>query len=96
MGALLGRHRQDGPRHLDVSVVEANLCFAEIGCASVAQTGEIRHRGVNRFWPTYPASIYRCRDGWVGMATLTPAQWRALCELVGVPEAAADHRFGTN
>jgi crotonobetainyl-CoA:carnitine CoA-transferase CaiB-like acyl-CoA transferase len=94
MGALVGRRRSGGVRHLDVSVLEANLCFAEIGSAAVAQTGEARRRrGLNRFWPTYPAGIYPCRDGWIGVTTLTPVQWQALCELLGLPEAATDPRF---
>ena len=47
--------------------------------------GDIMRRiGVNRFWPTFPVGIYETKKGWLGVTTVTPAQWRAFCEMLGL------------
>lgn len=84
------------PREIDVNVFEAAMCFSEPGALGATQTGEPSVRlGVNRFVPSYPCSSYRAADGWVGVTCLTPAQWRALCRLLGRPDLAEDPRFAT-
>ncbi len=53
--------------------------------------GDIMRRiGVNRFWPTFPVGIYETKQGWLGVTTVTPAQWRAFCEMLGLPELRDD------
>ncbi len=44
----------------------------------------MRRIGVNRFWPTFPVGIYETKQGWLGVTTVTPAQWRAFCEMLGL------------
>ncbi|MCY3970255.1 MAG: CoA transferase [Acidobacteria bacterium] len=80
--------------HLDVSIFEAAMCITEPGPPGTLATGVIRPRlGINRFWPTYPACIYPCRDGWLGVTTVTPSQWRSLCSLLDLPELASEPRY---
>ncbi len=96
VGHLLAREtgRLDAPLHLDVSILEAAMCITEPGPPGTLVTGEIRPRvGINRFWPTYPVGIYRCRDGWLGVTTVTPSQWRSLCSLLGLDELGAEPRY---
>ena len=96
VGHLLAREtgRLDAPLHLDVSILEAAMCITEPGPPGTLATGEIRPRvGINRFWPTYPVGIYPCRDGWLGVTTVTPSQWRSLCSLLGLDELGADPRY---
>ncbi|WP_426411808.1 CoA transferase [Bradyrhizobium ganzhouense] len=51
----------------------------------------MRHRiGVNRFWPNFPTGIYETKKGWLGVTTITPAQWRALCDMLGLSELRDD------
>ncbi len=87
VGHLLGREI-GGPAtgvHLDVSIFEAAMCITEPGPPGTLATGVIRPRiGINRFWPTYPGGIYRCRGGWVGVTAITPSQWRSLCSMLGL------------
>ena len=53
--------------------------------------GDIMRRiGVNRFWPTFPVGIYETKQGWLGVTTVTPAQWRAFCEMLGLLELRDD------
>ena len=96
VGHLLAREtgRLDAPFHLDVSILEAAMCITEPGPPGTLATGEIRPRiGINRFWPTYPVGIYPCRDGWLGVTTVTPSQWRSLCSLLGLHELGAEPRY---
>ncbi len=96
VGHLLARDtgRLDVPFHLDVSIFEAAMCITEPGPPGTLATGEIRPRiGINRFWPTYPVGIYPCRDGWLGVSTVTPSQWRSLCSLLGLEELGAEPRY---
>ena len=96
VGHLLAREtgRLDAPFHLDVSIFEAAMCITEPGPPGTLATGEIRPRiGINRFWPTYPVGIYPCRDGWLGVSTVTPSQWRSLCALLGLDELGREPRY---
>ncbi len=96
VGHLLARDagRLDAPFHLDVSIFEAAMCITEPGPSGTLATGEIRPRiGINRFWPTYPVGVYPCRDGWLGVSTVTPSQWRSLCALLGLDELGTEPRY---
>ena len=94
LGGLINAGRS--PARIEVSILEAALCFSETGAVSTAATGFKSQRlGVNRFAPTYPCTIYRTSDGYVGITTLTPAQWVSLCGLIGRSDLAADPRFRT-
>ena len=99
VGHLLARESGNlgATSHIDVSIFEAAMCITEPGPPGTLATGEIRPRvGINRFWPTYPTGIYPCRDGWLGVTTVTPSQWRSLCSLLGVAELGAEPRYQTS
>jgi crotonobetainyl-CoA:carnitine CoA-transferase CaiB-like acyl-CoA transferase len=89
---------EDGPSRVDVNVLEAALCFTEPGTVAAAAdpAASSTRLGVNRYNPLYPASVYETTDGHVGVTTLTPAQWAALCGLIGKPEHSTDARFATS
>ena len=96
MGALLAP-AADRPQRIDVNVFEAAMCFTETGALGARAEGGVSVRlGVNRYVPTYPCSSLRTADGWVGITALTPAQWRALCGLIGRPELADEPRFAAS
>jgi len=79
---------------VDTSMLEANVCFTEVGAVGAVRSGyRGGRRGVNRFPPTYPLGIYPCRDGWLGVTTLTPAQWLSFCELLGLEDQANERRY---
>jgi crotonobetainyl-CoA:carnitine CoA-transferase CaiB-like acyl-CoA transferase len=80
---------RDGAVRLDTSIHEANLCFTEVGAVATHTLARpVPRMGINRFPPTYPLGIYPCRDGWIGVTALTPAQWLGLCELLDMPDEA--------
>ncbi|MBR0662957.1 CoA transferase [Roseomonas hellenica] len=82
------------PRRLEVSIHEANVTVAEYQAAQGLTHPEVdRRHGVNRFAPTCPLGVYPCREGWLGVTVVTPAQFRAFCEMIGAPEVGRDPRF---
>lgn len=96
LAALTGRRDGDAPVRIDVNVFEAAMCITETAAIGFAGGGPASGRlGINRFFPTYPASAYEAADGWVGLTALTPQQWQGLCRLLGLTDAAADPRFTT-
>ena len=78
-----------GPVRLDTSILEANLCFTEVGGVGGYRSGyRGRRLGVNRFAPTYPLGVYACADGWLGVTALTPSQWKSFCALLDMVQYA--------
>ncbi|MDB5758133.1 MAG: CoA transferase [Burkholderia sp.] len=88
---LYGRHQ--GRRRYELNVHEALLHLVEIDIG-LAMDGRSRPRaGINRFGSQHPAAIYPTSDGWLGIFTVTAAQWRGLCKVLGRPDLAQDPRY---
>ncbi|MBV9748454.1 MAG: CoA transferase, partial [Acetobacteraceae bacterium] len=86
-----------GGRRFAVSVQEALMHAMEMDFSSALATGKSRQRpGVNEFGRHYPSSIYQTADGWIGISTITPAQWRGFCAMTGRMDLGADPRFVTS
>jgi crotonobetainyl-CoA:carnitine CoA-transferase CaiB-like acyl-CoA transferase len=85
--------RSQGRRRYELNVHEALLHLVEIDLG-LAMEGRSRPRaGINRFGSQHPAAIYPTSDGWLGIFTVTAAQWRGLCKVLGRPDLAQDPRF---
>lgn len=85
------------PVHLHTSMLEAAMCFTEVGAISYYNTGlQAPRLGVNRFPPTYPLGVFPCRDGWLGVTVLTPSQWRSFCTLLDMEELSDVPLFQTS
>lgn len=83
-----------GGRRMEASIHEANIAIAEYQAAQAVTNPEVeQRRGVNRFAPTSPLGVYRCKEGWLGVTIVTPAQWRAFCEMLGLDDLARDPAF---
>ena len=74
---------------LDASILEANMCFTDLAAINAYNNNPLPPRmGINRFPPTYPLGIWPCKDGWLGVTTLTPSQWKAFCKLLDMEHFA--------
>jgi crotonobetainyl-CoA:carnitine CoA-transferase CaiB-like acyl-CoA transferase len=83
--SVLGRMRDGRGRSYHLSIFEASIAVTEYIMFESFTRGDIMRRiGVNRFWPTFPVGIYETKQGWLGVTTVTPAQWRAFCEMLGL------------
>jgi crotonobetainyl-CoA:carnitine CoA-transferase CaiB-like acyl-CoA transferase len=89
--SVLGRMQDGQGRSNSLSIFESSIAVTEYIMFESFVRGDIMRRiGVNRFWPTFPVGIYETRQGWLGVTTVTPAQWRAFCEMLGLPELRDD------
>ena len=96
LAALIGRRQGHTMDRVDTNVLEAHLCFAEHAGPGFAAGGPASlRRGVNRYFPVYPQTIFPAKDGWIGVTALTPQQWRELCDLIGLPDLAKDPAYAT-
>jgi len=86
MAALLGGQG----RTWEVSVHEATVALAEYQAIEAWAASPQKRWGFNRFTPTYPMGVYRCRRGWIGITIVTPAQWKSFCDVMGMPELGRD------
>jgi crotonobetainyl-CoA:carnitine CoA-transferase CaiB-like acyl-CoA transferase len=90
-------NRDDGGRRFSVSIHETLMHAMEMDFSSALTFGHPRQRfGVNKFGRHYPSSIYRTRDGWIGISTVTPAQWRGFCAMMERPDIGADPRYASS
>lgn len=89
--SALGRIKTGKGRTQSLSVFESSIAVTEYIMFEAFTRGDIMRRiGVNRFWPTFPVGIYETNDGWLGITTVTPAQWRSLCEMLGLIDLRDD------
>src|ERR1700722_13356742 len=89
--------RAAGARRFATSVYEASLGVTEYEWAIAWDAGESRPRsGVNRFGRNYPVGIYPTKQGMIGVTIVTPAQWRGICEILGLPELARQPHLSLN
>ncbi len=90
IAALIGG-RGPQPRRFEVSILESILINADLQiCQSASMGAPVPRIGVNRFVPTSPVSIHRCQEGWIGITPLTPAQWKAFCTILDLPDFIDD------
>src|SRR5436190_4148928 len=83
--SVIGRVHNGRGRTHSLSIFEASIAVTEYIMFESFLRGDIMRRiGVNRFWPTFPVGIYETKQGWLGVTTVTPAQWRAFCEMLGL------------
>jgi crotonobetainyl-CoA:carnitine CoA-transferase CaiB-like acyl-CoA transferase len=89
--SVLSRTQDGRGRTSSLSLFEASIAVTEYTMFEAFARGDIMRRiGVNRFWPTFPAGIYETKQGWLGVTAITPAQWRAFCEMLGLTEMRDD------
>jgi crotonobetainyl-CoA:carnitine CoA-transferase CaiB-like acyl-CoA transferase len=93
LAGLLARASQ-GARRFAVSAHEAMLQISEFDTGLALEAGFTRPRiGINRFGRGFPVGNFATRDGWLGVTVVTPAQWVAFCEMIGLPELGPDPRY---
>ncbi|MFK4380964.1 CoA transferase [Bradyrhizobium sp. USDA 223] len=88
--AIAPRQNEAG-RSWSLSIFEASLVISEYLLFDAIGRGEKMHRiGINRFQPTFPTGIYETKKGWLGVTTVTPAQWHSFCDMLGLAELRDD------
>lgn len=89
--SALSRMQGGAGRSWSLNIFESNIALSEYLMFEAFARGDVMRRiGVNRFWPIFPAGIYETKDGWLGVTTITPVQWRTFCDMLDLPELRDD------
>jgi crotonobetainyl-CoA:carnitine CoA-transferase CaiB-like acyl-CoA transferase len=91
LAALLRRERSGEGAYLDVSMAQAAAHLMLSQAVQADRDGRDRPRVGNRGFSGSPGgATFRCADGWIATAANTPAQFAALCGLLGIESVLAD------
>ncbi|MGF6313646.1 crotonobetainyl-CoA:carnitine CoA-transferase CaiB-like acyl-CoA transferase [Bradyrhizobium sp. i1.8.4] len=89
--SVVARMQGGAGRSWSLSIFESSLTLSEyLMFEAFGRDDPMRRIGVNRFWPNFPEGIYETKKGWLGVTTITPAQWRAFCDMLGLSELRDD------
>jgi succinate---hydroxymethylglutarate CoA-transferase len=96
LAALYQRTRTGRGQKIDV-----NLLSTQVACLINAASNYLNAGLEAKRWGTAHSSIvpyeaFRTQSGYLTVGTGSDAQFVALCELLGIPEVAADPKFSTN
>ena len=95
LAGLLGREAAGGQR-VDVSLLQSTLASLVNQAQSTLLTGGAPGRLGNAHPSIVPYETFTTADGEIAIGVGSEKQWRALCEVVGLPGLAGDARFATN
>jgi len=95
LAALEHRSRTGEGQYIDVSMLEAGLCFAPEGIMEFTMNRRTRPIIGNRDDVMVPHGYLRCRgdDKWIAIAVSTEEEWNAFCRVINHPEWLQDRRF---
>jgi crotonobetainyl-CoA:carnitine CoA-transferase CaiB-like acyl-CoA transferase len=85
-----------GGRTIDVSLFETVVALMPYQLTSYLHDGDVPGRHGTAFPLIAPYQVFRARDGEVMIAAANDRLFVRLCEVLGLPELAADARFVTN
>lgn len=89
--SVVARFQEKVGKSWSLSIFESSLALSEDLMLEAFVSGDVVRRiGINRFWLTFPGGIYQTKKGWLGVTTITPAQWRAFCDMLGLSELRDD------
>lgn len=96
VAALLQRERTGRGDELDVSLYETALALVPYQLAEASATGRATGRHGNDFPLIAPYGVFATADGELMIAAANDRLFRSLCDVLGLPQLAADPRFASN
>src|SRR5438105_7805908 len=96
VAALQARERDGRGQHIDVSLFEAGVSLAVWEAGRYFATGEVGRPLGSAHQTTAPYQAFRASDGFFTAGAGSPANWLALCQVLGLEHLPADPRFATN
>jgi len=95
MVALKHRQQTGKGQHIDLSQIEAVTSFMGQPIMDYVMNRRIQPRRGNRHDSSAPHGVYRCKgeDEWVAIAVSSEEEWANLCDAMGNPTWAKEHRF---
>lgn len=95
LGALDYHRRTGKGQYIDLSQYEAGLSYLSVPILDLTVNGREQTRRGNYSSRDCPHGAYPCRgeDRWCILAIYIEPEWEKLCEAMGNPSWALDHRF---
>ncbi len=98
MGILVALHERDRSgtgQWVQTSLLEAMIAMLDFQAARWTISGEVARQEGNHHPTSIPMGCFATADGYLNLAGPSGRLWRRCCEVLGVPELAADPRFDT-
>lgn len=95
LAALDHRHVSGRGQHIDMSLLDCVVTISSYQAINYFLSDRIPQRMGNAHSNMVPYQVFRCKEGDVIVAVGNDGQFRALCELIGRPDLAADARYAT-
>lgn len=95
LAALWNRERTGAGDHVTVSLLDVALHLQAAPMTEYLATGALPPRCGNAAPMTAPADLFRTADGHLVISAYLDNHWQVLCDSIGRPELAGDHRFAT-
>lgn len=96
MAAIEARHRTGEGQRVETSLLEAATSLAVYESAHYFATGTRPERMGQAHRGSSPYQCFETKDGYIAFGASQPHFFKALCELVGLPELLDDPRFASN
>ncbi len=93
LAALRRRDQSGEAQYLDLSMFSSAVMLQQTSLASYLATREVPERCGSAAPYAAPNEAFEASDGYMMVAAYQPPRWRALCELLEVPELEDDPRF---
>lgn len=96
LAAVNERHSSGLGQFIDMSLLDVQVAaLSNLGMNYLA-TGKVPQRGGNRLTTVYPSDNFRCSDGDIMIIVGNDAQFRRMCQALGLDGVATDPRFARN
>ena len=96
IAALYHRDLQSGEgQHIDVAMLDTALAMQSTAIQGFLTGGIIPERLGTAGNGGHPSRLFHCHDGDIFLSAGNSAQYKALCQILGLPELATDPRFAT-
>ncbi|MEI2416012.1 CaiB/BaiF CoA-transferase family protein [Orrella sp. JC864] len=96
LAALHERHRSGLGQHIDMALLDCQVAMLANQNLNYLTSGVAPARAGNAHQNLVPYQVFAARDGHLIVAVGNDSQFRAYCQVIGMPELAQDARFATN
>jgi crotonobetainyl-CoA:carnitine CoA-transferase CaiB-like acyl-CoA transferase len=96
LAALSSRSVTGIGEYLDIGMLDVQVAMLANQAMNYLISGTVPRRTGNSHPNIQPQDVYECSDGQIAVAVGNDAQFEKFCEVLGMPELAADRKFATN
>ena len=93
VSALRMAERTGEGTHIDISMLGATLGIAALQTSEYFGSGNNPRKMGSAHPRNAPYQVFRCRQGYFGMAAGNNSLWKSVCQVIGRPELFDDARF---